>query len=337
VRARTLWRLVRDGSLGVLLGVGWLQVPFYRLAFLAAALRAGMLARLAGGPVPFERLAEELTVGPAGHDGLRAWLDVGVRTGVLAVDPRGYRVRSRLARRLADPVHDPAAALLEETATLHHALLVETPDRLRSGRFLRLTEQQGELTARSSRTLEAVVREVVETEIASRGPIRLLEIGCGTGIHLAHAARHNAELTGLGLELQEEVAELARRNLAAWGLAGRIAIEHGDVRLRAPEPVFDVATLHNNVYYFPVDERVHVLAHVRGFLRPGGRLLVTSGCAGGSPAMELLGLWAAMTAGCGRLPTPEELAHQLAAAGFASVRARSLVPRDRYFVFVGEV
>ena len=40
---------------------------------------------------------------------------------------------------------------------------------------------------------------------------------------------------------------------------------------RAAEPAFDLATLHNNIYYFPVAERVSLLRHVRGFLRPGGR------------------------------------------------------------------
>jgi hypothetical protein len=43
-----------------------------------------------------------------------------------------------------------------------------------------------------------------------------------------------------------------------------------------------------------------------------------------------------MTAGCGRLPTPEELERQLAEGGYVRVRSRSLIPGDRYYAFVAE-
>ena len=52
---------------------------------------------------------------------------------------------------------------------------------------------------------------------------------------------------------------LARQNVAAWGVADRVTIETGDVRARRAEPSYDLVTLHNNVYYFPVDERVALL------------------------------------------------------------------------------
>jgi SAM-dependent methyltransferase len=108
------------------------------------------------------------------------------------------------------------------------------------------------------------------------------------------------------------------------------------VRDRAPERSFDLVTLHNNIYYFPVDERVAVFAHVGRFLRPGGRLVVTTGCAGGSVPMQLLDLWGAATRGCGRLPAPGELEAQMRQAGFASVASHRLLPGESYFSFVGE-
>jgi SAM-dependent methyltransferase len=77
-----------------------------------------------------------------------------------------------------------------------------------------------------------------------------------------------------------------------------------DVRTRAPHADFDLATLHNNIYYFPVVERVAVLRHVQAFLKPGGRLLVTTVCRGPGVAVDILNLWGAMTSGCGRLPAP---------------------------------
>src|SRR5262249_17230286 len=83
------------------------------------------------------------------------------------------------------------------------------------------------------------------------------------------AAAPIPELTALGLELQPDAAALARDNVAHWKLTDRVTIEVGDILQRAPEAVFDVATLHQNIYYFPMDARVGTLRHVRAFLEPG--------------------------------------------------------------------
>ncbi len=333
---RTLWRLFREGNLPVLLRTGRLQRGYYRLCFLSAALHGGLLARLVQGPVAFEQLAAEYAPDPAHHDGLRAWLDFGVRLGELREHGGSYALRGWLARRLVDARHDAAAALIEEAGDLHHTLLAETLSRLRAGRLFSLTDQRGDLIARSSRVLEPFVYEAIDAAIPSDGPVRLLEIGCGSGTYIRYAAARNARLTAVGLELQPVVAELARQNLQRWGFSQRVSIESGDVRARSSEPSFDVATLHNNIYYFPVAERPALLAHVRGFLRPGGRLLVTTACQGGRPEVDILNVWAAMTAACGRLPRADELERQLVEAGYVNVQSRRLVPGESYYAFVAE-
>jgi len=99
---------------------------------------------------------------------------------------------------------------------------------------------------------------------------------------------------------------------------------------------FDIATLHNNVYYFPTQQRADVLRHVRGFLREGGRLLLTTCCRGGNAGMAVLNLWGAATAGAGRLPDVAELRRQLADAGFRHVEVRRLIPGDAYYAFVAQ-
>jgi len=180
------------------------------------------------------------------------------------------------------------------------------------------------------------VYEAVDAVIPPAGAVRLLEIGCGSGTYIRRAATLNPQLSALGLELQPLVAEQARANLRAWGLADRATIEAADVRACPANPSFDVATLHNNIYYFPVAERPQLLAHVRGFLRPGGRLLITTACHGGPPEADMLNVWAALTDGCGQLPAVGELEQQLRAAGYASVRSRRLVPRQVYYAFVAD-
>ena len=189
--------------------------------------------------------------------------------------------------------------------------------------------------ARSSRLVEPFVCEAIDDVVPRAGPVRLLEIGCGSAVYIRHAAGRNPELTALGLELQPEVAALAAENVSAWGLARRVAIEAGDVMARAAEAAFDLATLHNNIYYFPVEDRVRVLRHVRAFVRPGGRLLLTTLCQGKGAGVDILDLWASMTEGCGRLPGRAELIAQLGDAGLEAIEARSLIPGQSFHAFVG--
>jgi len=42
-----------------------------------------------------------------------------------------------------------------------------------------------------------------------------------------------------------------------------------------------------------------------------------------------------MTAGCGRLPEPTEMVEQIEEAGFADNTARSLIPGESFYAFVG--
>ncbi len=336
MKTATIGKFLRGGR-GLLLGaMRGLVRPMYRATFIAAAAESGLLKHLAAGPRTFEQVAADLGCAPDMTDALRVWLQVGAKLGILGVHDGRYRIASRFAAKLADPANDDIAALLAESATLHQRLVFETPARVRASRWFTLDDQDGELIARSSRVLEPLVQEAIAGVVPARGPVRLLEIGCGSGTHIRFAASLNPALRAIGRELQADVARRAEENILAWGLTDRVAIEAGDVRERKPDEPFDLVTLHNNIYYFPVDQRVAFLRRVLGFLRPGGTLLLTTGCAGGGAEMEVLSLWGAATRGCGRLPEPEELVSQMKDAGFRRVEARSLLPGDRFFAFVGE-
>ena len=164
------------------------------------------------------------------------------------------------------------------------------------------------LSSMVARRMALEDHDAVRCFVPPTGAVALLEIGCGTGTHLRFAASCNPALTALGLELQPHVASMARRNVEAWGLAARVRVEAGDVRERPARATWDLATLHQNIYYFPVDTRVALLRQVRSSLKPGGRLLLlTTRCRGGSALTGLLDLWGAATEGAGRLPLVGEL------------------------------
>jgi hypothetical protein len=82
-----------------------------------------------------------------------------------------------------------------------------------------------------------------------------------------------------------------------------------------------------------VEERVALLERIGSFLRPGGFLLLTTCCQGGSLGTEALNLWGAATSGAGRLPAEEELVNQLRQAGYSMVKTKNLLPGDRFMSF----
>ncbi len=334
MRPKSFIQFLQSGMLRVMRRGMRLFPAYYRVAWLAAAARCGLVRSLAGGPRTLETLAVEMAPDARDRDALEAWLGLGVRLKELARDSRGYRLRGFLAKRLSRVEMDPAAAIFEEVAVLHQKLILDTPARLKRGARWSLADQDGALIARSSRITEPLGFEAVDQVLDRSVPQRLLEVGAGSGVYIRYAAQRHPGLTALGLELQAEVAEMANQNLEGWGLADRAHVELCDVRQYEPRRDFDLVTLQNNIYYFPVDERVGLLRHLRRFLKPGGKLLVTTGCRGGSPTMQLLDLWSAATEGCGRLPAADELEAQLREAGFANVTTRSLMPGDSYYAFV---
>ena len=325
-------QLLRDGRLNALLGVGAQLKSFYKLTYLAAAGDAGLLDFLAKEPATFDSLAGQFAATGQGREALEAWLQMGIRLRLLRLGPRGYSLRG-LMSVLARPENDPALAMVQEVAGLHHKLIAATLPKLRAGELFSLADQNGELIARSSRILEAFQADAILRTFPQRGPLRLLEIGCGSAVYLRYAAMRNPSLTALGIELQPAVAEMARTNLRNWELEDRIKVEVGDFRAKTPGELFDIATLYNNIYYFPVDERVALLERIGSFLKPKGFLLLTTCCQGGSLGVEALNLWGAATIGAGRLPAEAELANQLRQAGYAAMKTTNLLPGDRFVAF----
>ena len=329
---KPFFRLLRDGRLTPLLGIGAGLRTFYKLTYLAAAGESGLLNLLATGPATFDALAEFVGAVGQGREALEAWLQMGVRLRLLHLGPRGYALHG-MAKALARPGNDAALAMVQEVAGLHHKLIAGTLPKIRRGELFTLADQDGELIARSSRILEAFQAEAIQLTFPAHGALRLLEIGCGSAVYLRYAANRNPSLTALGVELQSDVAEVARTNLRTWDLESRVKVEHGDIRSKTPGELFDIATLYNNIYYFPVEERVALLKHLASFLKPGGFLLLTTCCQGGSLGTEALNLWGAATADCGRLPAQDELVSQLRHAGYSTVKTINLLPGDRFFAF----
>jgi cyclopropane-fatty-acyl-phospholipid synthase len=100
---------------------------------------------------------------------------------------------------------------------------------------------------------------------------RLLDIGCGWGSLVMHAAAHHG-VEAVGVTLSASQAELARERIAAAGLSRRVSVRVADYRELRDGPYEKVASV--GMYEHVGRSELPMYARsVRALLRPGGLFL----------------------------------------------------------------
>ncbi len=102
---------------------------------------------------------------------------------------------------------------------------------------------------------------------------RLLDVGGGTGSWSIATVRAYPHLEATVLELPT-VAEVARKRIAAAGLASRIDVVVGDAMSGALPSGYDVFLLANLIHYWSPDENRTLLRRVRSAAETGAALLL---------------------------------------------------------------
>ncbi|WP_103504174.1 MULTISPECIES: cyclopropane-fatty-acyl-phospholipid synthase family protein [Streptomyces] len=113
--------------------------------------------------------------------------------------------------------------------------------------------------------------ELICRKLGLRPGMRLLDVGCGWGSLVLHAARHHGA-TAVGVTLSEEQARLGVARVAAAGLADQVEIRVQDYREVEDGPYDAISSVGmaehvGDATYLAYAERLHTL------LAPGGRLL----------------------------------------------------------------
>ena len=310
--------------------------PFVRLHFLDVAVEIGLLEELGRGPATTDQLSARLAIGDWALFG--AFLRLGAVLGELRCRAGCWSLRGRRSRALAAPQADTMRAMVQEAIGYDAAVYAGLDQHLHGappGAYLQGT---GAVIARASRLVEPVLAPWLRSLVAKRHPRRLLDVGCGTGVYLIHAAAAGGpQLTGLGVDLDATVVGLARRRLADAGLAGRFQVHHADIRtIQLPAASFDLVLLFQNIYYFAEDQRPDLLRRLHGLLAPHGALVLASLLAGRSLAAAHYDLLFRATKGCGPLPRHQELDRQLRDAGFTTTRWMQLIPLESFHAVVAE-
>jgi cyclopropane-fatty-acyl-phospholipid synthase len=118
---------------------------------------------------------------------------------------------------------------------------------------------------------QARKHELVCRKLGLRPGMRVLDVGCGWGSFLLHAARRHG-VTGVGVTLSSKQAELATRRVAEAGLADRISVRQQDYRDVRDGP-FDAIASVGMFEHVGVVELQAYFRRLFWLLRPGGRLL----------------------------------------------------------------
>jgi ubiquinone/menaquinone biosynthesis C-methylase UbiE len=111
-------------------------------------------------------------------------------------------------------------------------------------------------------------------EVAGDRPLKILDVGCGTGVFATKVRAALPEMDVCGVDL---VSEMLREGRPRWRLhSGHVFPVRGDSeRLPFGSGSFDIVTCANSFHHYPRQDRA--VLEMRRVLRPGGRLMIIDG------------------------------------------------------------
>ena len=113
--------------------------------------------------------------------------------------------------------------------------------------------------------------DLVARKLGLSQGMRLLDVGCGWGGMVMHAAEHYG-VRALGVTLSRQQAQWAQKTIAERGLADLAEVRHLDYR-DVPESGFDAVSSIGLTEHIGRAQLPAYFSSLRGKLKPGGRLL----------------------------------------------------------------
>jgi cyclopropane-fatty-acyl-phospholipid synthase len=188
--------------------------------------------------------------------------------------PRGARhSRERDARAVRhhyDVSNDFFALFLDESMTYSCALFSRELDSLEGSWGTHPRDERQPPTLEQAQTAK---RELICRKLALREGERVLDVGCGWGSFVIHAAANHG-VRAVGITLSPAQAELARERVAEAGLEDRVEIRVADYRdLGAAEEGYDAIASIGMVEHVGANQIDLYARQLASLLGGGGRLL----------------------------------------------------------------
>ena len=143
---------------------------------------------------------------------------------------------------------------------------------------------------------------------------RVLDVGCGIG-GSAFVMAGEFGLQVDGIDLSENMLEIARQKLDAHGLTGQVNFEWGDCLELDRTGVYDA--IYSRDVFLHIHQKQRLFKVLYGALREGGQLLFTDYCSGPKPWPEDFAAY--VESRSYDLHTPDDYVRIIEAAGFNHV------------------
>jgi SAM-dependent methyltransferase len=305
---------------------------FLRMHFIYAAIESGLLNALRSAATRGE-LIRKLSVVRA--ELLDALLEVGLATGELSCNNGAFTIKGKRSKAMLGKDGDMLSAMVQATNTYYHTAYLHAADCMRGAPLGDDLVRIGDLVARFSKIGEPILKKFIASLVTGGRAVKVLDVGCGSGIYLQAVFKANPEAGGIGIDLDEAVAEKARENIKRWDLGGRFRVLAGDIRFLRDDldGPFDLVLLLNLLYYFPVDERLPLLSRLRSLLSSNGRLAIAMHFQGEGRDLGAanLNLVNCSLKGLTPLPHLSDVVDLLKDAGFSRIRKERLIPGSAFY------
>jgi len=296
---------------------------------LVAAVRTGIVARLASAPASAEEIARDLSLAPTPT---RLLLDCLIAAGHARRGRDGVVRLARRDRRWLDPESEVGVArfvnacgdyfdwwrdldrLIETGASVEHH--DRGPDDPYWRRYVLGQLDLARLTA----------AEVARRLVLPAGAGSVLDVGGGHGWYSATLCRRHPGLSATVLDLPGS-ARVGREVIEAAGLSHRVRFVEGDARYADFPDGQDAVLCFNLLHHLSEGEIPALLGRAAKALKPGGTLAVLDAFAEpprpgrrrGNEAATHLALFVRLTSGS-TVHTPADLRSWLQGAGFSTPR-----------------
>jgi cyclopropane-fatty-acyl-phospholipid synthase len=207
---------------------------------------------------------ERVKVGP------REWAEaasLAARLGIAGLPPKPPAEEARLSGKLHSLLRDKSAiAHHYDLGNAFYQLLLDGSMAYSSAYFTSGEPGYGLARAQEDK-LELICRK-----LGLRPGMRLLDVGCGWGSLLVHAAKHHG-VHAVGITLSAEQLQHVRGRLARHDLEDRVEVRRQDYR-ELPDAPFDaVASIEMGEHVGEVNYPAYA-ATLHRMVKPGGRVLL---------------------------------------------------------------
>jgi len=303
-----------------------------RMHFIYAAIESGLLEALTS-PTSRDDLILKLKVERPKI--LDALLDVGLSAKELAFKDGLYSIKGKSSKAITGKEGDMLAAMVQANISYYSSAYRFAADRIRGAPLGDDLEKIGDVVARFSKIGEPFIRHFTADIVSRRKSMRVLDVGCGSGVFLQSIFNANSNATGIGIDIDVAAVEHAKRNLEQWGLSDKFTIVEGDI-CSPPEGMggpFDLITLYNVLHYFTSEKRIELLRTIHSMLSPDGTVAISTFLQSNGQDLGAANLNMVNSSLRGLAPLPDinELTKGLKGAGFKRIKMQRLIPGSRFY------